>query len=306
MLGKSISSASRIGKFRKWWATQESNLACVSARELQSPATPCGLSPTEAGCLLLYGFGSSTTNSHAMRGRGIEFSALDKEGCDAMKKPRWVVEKERGKKREASETFWLFGLHAVRDALENPEREKRRLVVTQNALSRLGGCRDQGRNRARGADPRKFAAPLESGSVHQGAALEVKPLGVGNARRGSVSGGGSRACPCDLARPRVGPAQCRRDPALGRGLRGAGGGRRRNGTAARNRSPGQGGERSAGASALPAGDEPRACNGGAEGLRIYVLGLDGDADQELEGALTGLEDRPVALVMGAEGPGLRR
>ena len=29
-----------------WWATLESNQACVSARELQSPATPCGLSPT--------------------------------------------------------------------------------------------------------------------------------------------------------------------------------------------------------------------------------------------------------------------
>ena len=31
---------------KKWWATLESNQACVSARELQSPATPCGLSPT--------------------------------------------------------------------------------------------------------------------------------------------------------------------------------------------------------------------------------------------------------------------
>ncbi len=31
---------------REWWATLESNQACVSARELQSPATPCGLSPT--------------------------------------------------------------------------------------------------------------------------------------------------------------------------------------------------------------------------------------------------------------------
>ena len=32
--------------FFEWWATLESNQACVSARELQSPATPCGLSPT--------------------------------------------------------------------------------------------------------------------------------------------------------------------------------------------------------------------------------------------------------------------
>ena len=31
---------------RKWWATLESNPACVSAREFESPATPCGLPPT--------------------------------------------------------------------------------------------------------------------------------------------------------------------------------------------------------------------------------------------------------------------
>jgi len=39
---------STVDSFRKseWWATLESNQACVSARELQSPATPCGLSPT--------------------------------------------------------------------------------------------------------------------------------------------------------------------------------------------------------------------------------------------------------------------
>ena len=38
---------------------------------------------------------------------------------------------------EARETVWLFGLHAVRDALMNPAREKIRLVVTKNALDKL-------------------------------------------------------------------------------------------------------------------------------------------------------------------------
>ncbi len=43
-----ISRVRTVGGFGKteWWATLESNQACVSARELQSPATPCGLSPT--------------------------------------------------------------------------------------------------------------------------------------------------------------------------------------------------------------------------------------------------------------------
>ena len=36
-----------------------------------------------------------------------------------MKKPEWVIEKERAKRAAAAETLWLFGLHAVRDALMN-------------------------------------------------------------------------------------------------------------------------------------------------------------------------------------------
>ena len=32
-------------------------------------------------------------------------------------KPTWVVDKERAKRQAATETIWLFGLHAVRDAL---------------------------------------------------------------------------------------------------------------------------------------------------------------------------------------------
>ena len=54
------------------------------------------------------------------------------------RKPDWVIAKERAKKASAAETIWLFGLHAVRDALSNPAREKLRLVVTKNALDRLG------------------------------------------------------------------------------------------------------------------------------------------------------------------------
>ena len=61
-----------------------------------------------------------------------------------MKKPKWVIEKEQAKKASASETVWLFGLHAVRDALMNPRRKKLRLIVTPNAELKLKDAIDAG------------------------------------------------------------------------------------------------------------------------------------------------------------------
>jgi hypothetical protein len=55
-----------------------------------------------------------------------------------MKKPTWIVQKEREKREAAAQTIWLFGIHAVRDALLNPKRTKLRLLVTKNACDRLG------------------------------------------------------------------------------------------------------------------------------------------------------------------------
>jgi len=40
-------------------------------------------------------------------------------------------------------------------------------------------------------------------------------------------------------------------------------------------------------------------------MGYLVLGLDEDASGTIEAALDGRRDRPVALVLGAEGPGLR-
>src|SRR6056297_391679 len=113
----------------------------------------------------------------AMRARIV---APQKEGSGmAVKKPRWVVEKEQAKKAASAETVWLFGLHAVRDALMNPARSKLRLIVTRNAADRLGEAIAVGGLEPETADPRRFPAPIDPQSVHQGAALEAAPLDWG-------------------------------------------------------------------------------------------------------------------------------
>ena len=109
-----------------------------------------------------------------------------------MKKPAWVVEKERARKAAAAETVWLFGLHAVRDALANPAREKLRLVLTKNAADRLGEAVAAGGLAPEIVDARKFdtAVPIDRGSVHQGAALEVRPLAWGSLAEVCAGGAG--------------------------------------------------------------------------------------------------------------------
>ncbi|MEL7258308.1 MAG: 23S rRNA (guanosine(2251)-2'-O)-methyltransferase RlmB, partial [Pseudomonadota bacterium] len=77
----------------------------------------------------------------------------------ASKKPRWVVEKEQVKKAAAEQTVWLFGLHAVRDALLNPRREKLRLIVTPNAEIKLKEAIEAAGIAPEITDPRRFSAP---------------------------------------------------------------------------------------------------------------------------------------------------
>ena len=102
-----------------------------------------------------------------------------------------------GRGREAAGTVWLFGLHAVRDALVNPARVRRRLVVTRNAADRLADAIAASGMRPEIADPRRFDAPLDPQSVHQGAALEVEPLDWGSVSEVCAPhGDGRRWCCC--------------------------------------------------------------------------------------------------------------
>jgi len=220
------------------------------------------------------------------------------------KKPAWVVEKERTKRAEAERTVWLFGLHAVRDALLNPARERLRLVVTQNAAARLQDAIAAAGLAPEIADARRFPVPLDAGSVHQGAALEVRPLAWG--RLEEVCAPGEAAASRVVLLDRV------TDPHnVGAVLRSAEVfGAHAVIAPARHSAPETGALAKAASGALERQPYLRLRNLGdalgqiaEQGYR--VVGLDGAAETGLEQALGEAAQDPLCLVLGAEGPGLR-
>ena len=222
-----------------------------------------------------------------------------------MKKPEWVIEKERAKRAAAAETLWLFGLHAVRDALMNPDRVKLRLVLTKNAADKLGEAIAAGGVAPEIVDPRKFDAhvPLGPDQVHQGAALEVKPLDWGKLADVALTGAG---LPLVVLLDRV------TDPHnVGAILRSAEVfGARAVVAPARHSAPETGALAKTASGALERQPYLRVTNlaEAMETLRDmgYVLiGLAGEAGLTLAEGLARAGSRPVALVLGAEGPGLR-
>ncbi len=221
-----------------------------------------------------------------------------------MEKPKWVIEKEQAKRAAANETVWLFGLHAVRDALLNPNRKRLRLVVTRNALEKLGDAVAQSGMEPEISDPRKFAAPLDPQSVHQGAALEVKPLDWGSLEDVALRAG--------TTAPRVVLLDRVTDPHnVGAILRSAEVfGAQAVIAVQRHSAPETGSLAKTASGALERQPYLRVRNLAdamiaLKGMGYLVLGLDGEAEMTIDQAVEGKRDRAIALVMGAEGPGLR-
>ncbi|WP_395818880.1 23S rRNA (guanosine(2251)-2'-O)-methyltransferase RlmB [Devosia sp.] len=71
---------------------------------------------------------------------------------------------------------YLYGIHTVRAALDNPRREKRALLATPNALVRLNEGGGIGKMRVTETTPRELDKLLGADAVHQGVALEVEPV----------------------------------------------------------------------------------------------------------------------------------
>ncbi|HAB39022.1 MAG: 23S rRNA (guanosine(2251)-2'-O)-methyltransferase RlmB [Tateyamaria sp.] len=220
-----------------------------------------------------------------------------------MKKPKWVVEKEQGKKVERDATVWLFGLHAVRDALMNSSRIKLRLIITLNAQIKLTEAIDYAGIIPDVVDARRFTAPIDPGSVHQGVALEVKPLDWGSLNDVAIGEASPRLILLDrVTDPHNVGAILRSAEVLGAsaviGMR-------------HHAAPETGALAKAASGALERQPYVRVRNLAdaiieLQGMGYLVLGLDGEADQTIEDVLQNRKDRAVALVLGAEGPGLRQ
>jgi 23S rRNA (guanosine2251-2'-O)-methyltransferase len=219
------------------------------------------------------------------------------------KKPQWVIEKEQNKKAGGGETVWLFGLHAVRDALLNPKREKLRLIVTLNAQNKLEEAIAQSGIEPELVEPRKFNAPLDPNSVHQGAALEVKPLNWGSLSENCIGAEIPRVILLDrVTDPHNVGAILRSAEVFGAsaviGTR-------------HHSAPETGALAKTASGALERQPYLRMRNLSdtiteLQNMGYIVLGLDGEAENTIESCLKGRKHLPVALVLGAEGPGLRQ
>jgi 23S rRNA (guanosine2251-2'-O)-methyltransferase len=192
----------------------------------------------------------------------------------------------------------------VRDALANPARVRRRLILTPNAAERLRDVLPAAGIAPEIAEPRRFPAPLDPGSVHQGAALEAAPLDWGDVAD-LCAPTPARPAPIVLLLDRV------TDPHnVGAALRSAA----VFGAAAviaprRHSAPETGALAKTASGALERQPYLRVQNlaramAELKDLGYAILGLAGDGAETLGEAAAAAEG-PLALALGAEGPGLR-
>lgn len=218
-----------------------------------------------------------------------------------MKKPAHIIARERARRAAAAQTVWLFGLHAVRDALCNPARTALRLMVTRNAADRLADAIAQAALTPEIVDARAFPAPIDPGSVHQGAALEVRPLDWGPVQD-YLTAPGPVVLLDRVSDPHNVGAILRSAEVFGACAVVAPG---------RHSAPETGALAKAASGALERQPYLRVQNLAAtmEQMRAagrVLLGLDGEAELSLEqGFATAPAGAPVGLVLGAEGAGLR-
>lgn len=200
--------------------------------------------------------------------------------------------------REETSRLFVYGLHTVRHALDNPGREKLGLYITPNALMRLGGADSLPEGlRVHDTYPKELDRMVGSEAVHQGCVLEVAPLAPMSLEQISAS-------PLVLVLDQV------TDPHnAGAILRSAVAMKAGAVITTSRHSPAETGvlaKSASGALDLVNHIQVRNLAEALEelkGLGYQTIGLDSEGPDILENSITGTK---VALVMGSEGKGLRQ
>ena len=192
---------------------------------------------------------------------------------------------------------YLYGLHTVRAALDNPRRERRALLATPNALGRLMESGGLSGMKPVETTPKELDRLLGNDAVHQGVALEVEPVGrfgladLGNARLVVVldqvtdphNVGAILRTACAFGADAV-ITTARHSP-------------RETGVMAKSAS---------GALDMVPMIEVRNLGDAIETLKrngMHAIGFDSEADHPLRART---DDLPMAVILGAEGKGLRQ
>ena len=82
---------------------------------------------------------------------------------------------KRTKNIKENSAYYMFGLHAVKAAIKNPNRKKHELWISQNARTKIFGGNEIPNIPIFNIDKSKNL-PISENKVHQGAILKVSPL----------------------------------------------------------------------------------------------------------------------------------
>lgn len=198
----------------------------------------------------------------------------------------------------------LYGSHCVEAALRNPARDITAVYHTRNAGERIAGLLEQRKLQGTIVTPEALTGKLGPNSVHQGLLAEAAPLPDADLDALLATAHGDNA-PAPLivldqvTDPHNAGAILRSAAAFGAGGL----------IMQRRHSPPLDGVLAKAASgAVEHIPIARVTNlaralGDIAQAGLYLIGLDGDAPEALEDAMLG---QPCALVLGAEGKGLRR
>jgi 23S rRNA (guanosine2251-2'-O)-methyltransferase len=114
--------------------------------------------------------------------RGKNWGGGAKSGRERHRRPAGSGRPRQGlsepRQRPAGDLVLLYGWHTVRAALENPARRVRRLYATENAARRLAGAGVTAKIAPEIVRPETIAAKLSPDAVHQGLYAEADPLPV--------------------------------------------------------------------------------------------------------------------------------